>query len=73
MRYTRVQITTVDKATGVIKVSRRALLDAKASVPDTIRPLESETGPSLVSKCPLFSGIFSVCVTGNNEYTLVFV
>lgn len=33
------QITQVDKATGFIKVSRKALLDAKASVPDLIRPL----------------------------------
>lgn len=49
-----VQITAVDKATGVIKVSRRALLDREGSVPDTIRPLESDPdapqGAVLLSK-----------------------
>eukprot|EP00598_Pedospumella_elongata_P008934 CAMPEP_0184985228 /NCGR_PEP_ID=MMETSP1098-20130426/14003_1 /TAXON_ID=89044 /ORGANISM="Spumella elongata, Strain CCAP 955/1" /LENGTH=1061 /DNA_ID=CAMNT_0027509305 /DNA_START=44 /DNA_END=3229 /DNA_ORIENTATION=+ len=38
-----VKITQVDKATGFIKVSRKALLDANTSVPDLIRPLAPAT------------------------------
>jgi hypothetical protein len=42
----------VDNATGVIKVSRKALLDPAVSVPDVIRPLASAaaTGPISISK-----------------------
>jgi hypothetical protein len=46
------QVTSVDNATGVIKVSRKALLDPAVSVPDVIRPLASSapTAPISISK-----------------------